>query len=412
MSKKLPLIQIFQEDIKEGRWIDIAALSISGLGTILALVLKNAIYATPLLTAAIWLNILANRYRKNDPVVAAVAETSIPTEPPAAAPVEPFFLEQFDSVSPAELEVVQRAIYQLQDVTKRLEQTALKQEDWEVMNVRLLMVQEAITQQVERMTGRKKDEMVIAERGEVSSDIGNNLADRIAKLEQKNQDIIKPYLLRLSNSLKQLRQKQMLADIREDFQSLKEQFQNRPELQKLEKLQEVLDLLAVKVERVDEYLRKLPPPPAPVDISRMEDVMLELDRELRKLQQDVVQHLLRGEKLMRRNMSQLKQSYAIELQHLPPLSRVEDLETALADVTSHLERLESQISQLLLQATSTEPDSSSARFLTLQDIAPLVATVKKLQQHQNAKSASRSGSPAGDGVPGRTTETQRKQRTV
>ncbi len=399
-KKKLALIQIFQEDIKEGRWLDIAALSISGLGTILGFVSKNALYATPLVTAALWLNIVANRYRQNEslvPVVAAEAPANIPeTTPVAAAPVDPFFSDQFDSVSPADMELVQKAIYQLQDVTKRLEQTALRQEDWEVMNVRLLMVQEAITQQMAKMTDSSKKPMVTAESEDGSSESRDNLAERITQLEQKNQDIIKPYLLRLSNSLKQLRQKQMLADIREDFQSLKEQFHHRPELQQLEKLQEVLDLLAVKVERVDEYLRKLPPPPAPVDISRMEDAMLELDRELRKLQKDVLQHLLPGERL----------------QHFPPLSRVEDLETALADVTSHLERLESQISQLLLQAASIEPDSSSARFLTVKDIAPLVATVKKLQQHQNAKSSPRSSSPAGDGGKKRTTETQRKQRTV
>ena len=401
MSKKLPLIQSFQEDIKEGRWFDIAALSISGLGTILGFVSKNALYATPLVTAALWLNIVANRSRKSEPwgeplapVVAEEVPANIPETTPSSG-VDPFFSAQFDSVSPADLEVVQKAIYQLQDVTKRLEQTALRQEDWEVMNVRLLMVQEAITQQMVKMTGSKKP-MVTAESEVGSGENRENLAERITQLEQKNQYIIKPYLLRLSNALKQLRQKQMLADIREDFQSLKEQFHHRPELQQLEKLQEVLDLLAVKVERVDEYLRKLPPPPAPVDISRMEDAMLELDRELRKLQQDVLQHFQPGERL----------------QQNPPLSRVEDLETALVDVTSHLERLESQISQLLLQAASTEPDSSSARFLTVRDIAPLVATVKKLQQHQNAKSSPRSSSPAGDGGKGRTPDTQRKRRTV
>lgn len=400
MSKRLPLLEIYQEDIKEGRWLDLAALSISGLGTILALVGKNAIYATPLLTAALWLNILANRYRQNQrwesSVVAAAESIHTDEQPVATTPTDPFFAAQFDSVSSAELEVLQKAINQLQNVTKRLEQTALRQEDWEVMNVRLLMVQEAISQQIATMTGSSKKQLVAAEGGAVSSEGQDNLEERIAQLEQKNQQIIKPYLLRLSNSLKQLRQKQMLADIREDFQSLKEQFHNRPELQKLEKLQEVLDLLSVKVERVDEYLQKLPPPPSPVDISRMEDAMLELDRELRKLQQEVLQYFPQAEKLPQN----------------PPLSRVEDLETALADVTSHLERLESQISQLLLQSVSTEPDSSSARFLTVRDIAPLVATVKKLQQHQNAKSSARSGSPAGDGGKGRTTETQRKQRTV
>ncbi|MDB9511717.1 hypothetical protein PN499_11025 [Kamptonema animale CS-326] len=96
----------------------------------------------------------------------------------------------------ADIEPIREAIAQLQSMTKHLTENALTQEDWRVLNARFLLIQEAIA------TLQNDVQTISPQTGEDLSLI----AAKINRLEQEQQEVLKPHLKRLIYVVKQLQQ--------------------------------------------------------------------------------------------------------------------------------------------------------------------------------------------------------------
>ena len=96
----------------------------------------------------------------------------------------------------ADLEPIREAVGQLQSLTKHLTENALTQEDWNVLNARFLLVQEAIA-------SLQNDVQTLS--GEPNSDLSLVQA-KIEHLEQEQREVVKPHLKRLISVVRQLQQ--------------------------------------------------------------------------------------------------------------------------------------------------------------------------------------------------------------
>jgi hypothetical protein len=134
----------------------------------------------------------------------------------------------YPALSPAEtldLSPITDAISQLQRVTQHLDSTVLRQDDWENINVRFLMVDEALAElkNITQDLQQRWDETIdlssiqgaitqfhdpVTEQPEMdltslASQI-QQLQEQVICLEQQNREIIKPYLQRLTKAVKNL----------------------------------------------------------------------------------------------------------------------------------------------------------------------------------------------------------------
>lgn len=96
----------------------------------------------------------------------------------------------------ADIEPIREAIAQLQSMTKHLTENALTQEDWRVLNARFLLIQEAIA-------ALQNDVQTISP--QTGEDL-SLIAAKINRLEQEQQEVLKPHLKRLIYVVKQLQQ--------------------------------------------------------------------------------------------------------------------------------------------------------------------------------------------------------------
>lgn len=95
-----------------------------------------------------------------------------------------------------DIEPIREAIAQLQSMTKHLTENALTQEDWKVLNTRFLLIQEAIAtlqNDVETISPQPEEDLSL-------------IAAKINRLEQEQQEVLKPHLKRLIYVVKQLQQ--------------------------------------------------------------------------------------------------------------------------------------------------------------------------------------------------------------
>jgi hypothetical protein len=105
--------------------------------------------------------------------------------------------EQLQDLSvgqPADLEAVKQAIEQLQSATKRLAETSITQDDWEGVNTRFLEIQKVIANLHDQLQ---------AQAHESEPDLSVMQA-KIHRLEQEQQEVVKPHLKRLISVVKQL----------------------------------------------------------------------------------------------------------------------------------------------------------------------------------------------------------------
>lgn len=96
----------------------------------------------------------------------------------------------------ADIEPIREAIAQLQSMTKHLTENALTQEDWKVLNSRFLLIQEAIAalqNDVQTISPQPGEDLSL-------------IAAKINRLEQEQQEVLKPHLKRLIYVVKQLQQ--------------------------------------------------------------------------------------------------------------------------------------------------------------------------------------------------------------
>ncbi|HIK28452.1 MAG: hypothetical protein N3E45_00460 [Oscillatoriaceae bacterium SKW80] len=244
MQKIQPSFSALTDRRHQRHWLEVAeyvSLVSSAVGTILAAASQQFVFAAAPLTLAVFLNFL-NRPRipkktepsdiasldfDNDlykaPIPAAIEQeiahlhASLNSlQESTTAQVEEVYHYVDNVLGGMNLNAVHCALRELRTSAERLQKTALNQQDWETLNVRFLLLEEALaklqalTPNMASPTTASKPQPSFTEalallRAEQQAQHAK-LQHRLAQLEQKNRAIIKPYLQRLVADVKQLRQ--------------------------------------------------------------------------------------------------------------------------------------------------------------------------------------------------------------
>ncbi|MCT7951580.1 hypothetical protein NG798_17385 [Ancylothrix sp. C2] len=135
----------------------------------------------------------------------------------ALAEIRHYFAEQVQGIShgePVDLNPIHQSLDELRSLTERLQTDALTHADWERMNVQFLLMQERIAQASNAATissaennGEEIQEFLTQIQANQQEQI-EDLRRRLEELEEKNQNIVKPYLQRLVTQVKQLQTEQ------------------------------------------------------------------------------------------------------------------------------------------------------------------------------------------------------------
>ncbi len=216
--------------------LEYAAVAASAVGSIAAAWLEQILFAATPLTLAVMLNLI-NRQRFEQRLgrytTSAIADIRMVVEQLhqklQQQQVDPQFLHEPQSmVDPqfhSDLDPIIEAITQLQRVTQQMENDVLRQQDWEVMNVRFQLMEEKIEgfnpqpsmtlPQLDTEADLPPMETTTVELPPIaqsSVDLSaiqsqiNHLHDQVVKLDQQNREIVKPYLHHLVRSIKELQQ--------------------------------------------------------------------------------------------------------------------------------------------------------------------------------------------------------------
>ncbi len=193
-------------------------VSIAGtaVGTLVAAWSQQIVFAGTPLTFALILNIV-NRQRfeqyMRQTVDAAVTDVQGVVES---------LHEQMQTLPPEsnELDPITDVLTELQRVTQHLEKNALRQDDWEVMNVRFKLMQEAIDElktsietSVPHLEGNDQQALTTALEALVSQSVADSatihtqidqLSQQVNTLQKEQQTLIKPYLKRLVRAVQAL----------------------------------------------------------------------------------------------------------------------------------------------------------------------------------------------------------------
>lgn len=131
----------------------------------------------------------------------------------ALAEIRNYFAEQMQGINigePVDLNPIHQSLDELRSLTERLQTDALTHADWERMNVQFLLMQEKIAHASNAATTSPAEHnpeeiqefltQIQANQQEQIEDLRKRLED----LEQKNREIVKPYLQKLVTQVKQL----------------------------------------------------------------------------------------------------------------------------------------------------------------------------------------------------------------
>ncbi|VXD11517.1 conserved hypothetical protein [Planktothrix serta PCC 8927] len=193
-------------------------VSIAGtaVGTLIAAWYQQIVFAGTPLTFALILNIM-NRQRfeqyMRQTVDAAVTDVQ---------GVVQSLHEQMQTLPPEsnELDPITDVLTELQRVTQHLEKNALRQDDWEVMNVRFKLMQEAIDElktsietSAPDLEGNDQQALTTALEALVNQSVTDSatihtqidqLSQQVNTLQKEQQTLIKPYLKRLVRAVQAL----------------------------------------------------------------------------------------------------------------------------------------------------------------------------------------------------------------
>ncbi len=245
-------------------WLELAeyaSIAGSAIGTIAAGLSGQILYAAAPLTAALSLN-LANRQRFEQKIqqkansaiaeVQAVAEArsqqvqKLPgeltkldstvsdlkqklgiLESGAIADIQAAVaaLERQAQALPADSQELYSILSDLQEKLRILENSALREHDWENVNVRFLLLDEKLTEvrtitaelqersnevDLDRIQGSLKQLQDLLDRPTIDTATLQteiqHLQKQVSELQRQNQEIVKPYLLRLTRAVKKLSQ--------------------------------------------------------------------------------------------------------------------------------------------------------------------------------------------------------------
>ncbi|CDM94705.1 MAG: hypothetical protein P5702_08590 [Limnospira sp. PMC 1291.21] len=194
-------------------WLKIAeyvSVVASGVGSLVAaIIFRPLLLAAAPLTVAVALNII-NRQRFEQQVRQSTDA--------AIADVRAVVKSLYDQVQmlpgPTEensdLDQITEVLTELQRVTQRLEQNALRHEDWEVMNVRFRLMENTINDIKQHPPATNSEHL-----SQPSVSPGNLikleqqlgiLYQQVRELQNHNREIVKPYLKRLTVAVKKLQQ--------------------------------------------------------------------------------------------------------------------------------------------------------------------------------------------------------------
>jgi hypothetical protein len=209
-------------------------VAVSILGSLVAAISGKILYAALPLTVAAALNLVnRQRFQQNTrqyvtSEIADIHNVIQSFHQQLHQPLPDSSPDIYPALSPAEtldLSPITDAISQLQRVTQHLDSTVLRQDDWENINVRFLMVDEALAElkNITQDLQQRWDETIdlssiqgaitqfhdpVTEQPEMdltslASQI-QQLQEQVICLEQQNREIIKPYLQRLTKAVKNL----------------------------------------------------------------------------------------------------------------------------------------------------------------------------------------------------------------
>lgn len=194
-------------------------ISVGGtaLGTLIAAWYQPVLYALTPLSAALLFNLVnRQRFEQNMRQNLDAAITDV------HGVVESLH-EQLQTLPPEsnELDPITDVLTELQRVTQRLEKNALRQEDWEVMNVRFQLMQEAIDQlktstqtSTPHWEGQEHQSLTTALEAWVSQSVADSatihtqidqLSQQVNTLQTEQKTLIKPYLKRLVRAVQALK---------------------------------------------------------------------------------------------------------------------------------------------------------------------------------------------------------------
>ena len=422
MQNIQPNIQNLRQIISEYHWLDLAesvSIAASAIGTLAGALSGQVVYAAAPLTVALSLN-LANRYRldENTEQYTKAAISDVRNV------VESLYTALPENDQPQmDFQALQKSIYHLQKVTERLENKALTEDDWQMVNVRFLTLQESL----EKLTQSIGNSQFIppgiqrSEAGEISGKNAgeirefalanySELEQRIGQLEQKNHEVIKPYLQRLTQTLQQLKQDQSLGKVRKKIQALSEEIKQRTVVQvEVETLTQQLETIAAQQAQLNQQFLELPAPPVPVDISSIEVAIAQISEDLTTTKTQTSKRFkrilgtlnaLEGQinqlQQLSHNLQSSVEKVTEDLDHLSDAANVENLENILNQVSAELAEVQDKINSLTppfnpapleeqlqeLSALIKQQSPEPTQFLTKEDIAPLGAAIKKLQKRK------------------------------
>jgi len=193
-----------------------ASIAGTAVGTLIAVWYQQIVFAGTPLTFALILNIV-NRQRfeqyMRQTVDAAITDVQ---------GVVQSLHEQMQTLPPEsnELDPITDVLTELQRVTQHLEKNALRQDDWEVMNVRFKLMQEAIDElktsietSVPHLEGNDQQALTTALEALVNQSVADSatihtqidrLSQQVNTLQTEQQTLIKPYLKRLVRAVQAL----------------------------------------------------------------------------------------------------------------------------------------------------------------------------------------------------------------
>lgn len=238
----------------------------------MAAISGQVVYAAVPLTLALSLN-LSNRMRSQQQM--GEQTTSAIADVRQMVDVLHTTIRQQPPVEKVNLHPLHEAISQLQTLTQRLQKTAVREDDWETVNVRLLLMQE----QLDQLATPPQAESEFANSATTekplppSPNLPPNLADfqfqiqtkmeplalRVKTLEQQNKQIVKPYLQRLTQAVKKLEQTGSLTALKRNLDRLRAEFQQQhPESEEITALQSEMTRISEGLAQLQQRFEALP----------------------------------------------------------------------------------------------------------------------------------------------------------
>lgn len=267
-----PSRQSFRGNLNSYPWqtlVEGTCVAGSAVGTVVAAISGQVVYAAVPLTLALSLN-LSNRMRSQQETAqqttSAIADVRQMVDSLQTA------IRQQPPVEKVNLHPLHEAISQLQTITQRLQKTAVREDDWETVNVRLLLMQEQLDQlatapqtesQFAHSPGTEETfppSLNVADfQFQIQTEM-EPLARRVKTLEQQNKQIVKPYLQRLTQAVKKLEQTGSLTALKRNLDRLRAEFQQQhPESEEITALQSEMTRISEGLAQLQQRFETLPP---------------------------------------------------------------------------------------------------------------------------------------------------------